>query len=139
MRTTALAAGLTTTMAGCVFMCTDVGCMGSVTITIYEVWLEDGEYQAEADLSLGTEAVSFEIVEGKALMEDGDSRTVRYDGTDLVFSFIAGDPPETFQVRLLDVDDAVIVEGEVSPELDGEYYPNGKRCGVGCSSWKAEL
>lgn len=139
----AFALGVAAMGTGCVYYaCTEMACGGSLEVTVYNVALDDGEYRAEADLDAGTEAVSFDIVEGEAQVPDDSWVSVSYDGVDLVVEFTTGmgDMPETVPFRLLDATELVVVEGDLSPDWGETWYPNGKECDdVGCASGTAAL
>lgn len=141
MRGLLLSLGLSLTGAGCGLSCTEVGCTGSLEVTFTNVTLEDGAYRVEADLSGGTEAVSFDVEGGVALPPEDGWVSVEIVGADLVATFGTGmdETASSVAVRLLDADDAVLVEGEVSPDWSDPDYPNGKACGGGCVSGSAAL
>ena len=122
-------------------ICTEMGCAGTLMLTIDGTELIDGSsYALSVDMGEdGTERC--EWIWSDESGADTDCARVDEDGRvllDLVLSM--GVTPESITVTL-EEDGEALISNVVEPEWSEPYYPNGETCdaGIGCSSASIEL
>lgn len=111
--------------------CTEAGCFGSITILLDRSLSDDAVVSVEIDsqtLPCGTTEDFREC-----MLTEADGRRAIRVKTGM------GEQPDAVVVSVSEGGVAAD-EYEVRPTWDDDaYYPNGKRCGAGCTSGTAEL
>jgi hypothetical protein len=125
--------------------CTDMGCSGTLELTIVADSWAEGDYQVTMDVGGDyLERCRFTIPLGEPNPEAGSScwEAPTFDGTRLTVFMPTpmDDSLVEVDVALL-VDEAVVVEETVAPEWGEPAYPNGEECdaGYGCLSGTATI
>lgn len=115
--------------------CTLIGCYGSLVVTI-PLTLDDGAYRVEASSDGVDGAISFDVVDGAAVVPEDALVTVEItdDGLLATFTVNMGATPETVAITLSDDAEAVLAAGDVAPVWGETVYPNGEDCDDGCTS-----